>query len=43
MDFLKHGLKYLYPQQPGVIVRRIPSAHSAPPLNNTIVSEEHYV
>jgi hypothetical protein len=42
MDFLKHGPKYVYPQQPEVIVRGIPTAHSAPPLNNTIVSEEHY-
>ena len=43
MDFLEHGIKYVYPQQPGAIVRGIPTAHSAPPLNNTIVSEEHYV
>lgn len=43
LDFLEHGLKYVYPQQPGPIVRGIPTAHSAPPLNNIIVSEEPYV
>ncbi|ALM20157.1 hypothetical protein AAT17_02275 [Nonlabens sp. MIC269] len=43
MDFLAHGLPYVYPQQPGAIVRGIPTAHSAAPLNDTIVSNEHYV
>lgn len=43
MDFLEHGLRYVYPQQPGAMVRGIPTAHSAAPLNNKIVSNEHYV
>jgi predicted transcriptional regulator len=43
MDFLEYGIKYVYPQRPGAIVRGIPTAHSAPPLNNIIKSEEHYV
>jgi predicted transcriptional regulator len=43
LDFLEHGLKYVYPQQPGAIVRGIPTAHSAPPLNKTIISDEPYV
>jgi predicted transcriptional regulator len=43
LDFLEHGLKYVYPQQPGALVRGIPTAHSAPPLNNFIISEEPYV
>ena len=43
LDFLKSGLRYVYPQQPGAMVRGIGTAHSAPPLNNQIVSEEHYV
>lgn len=43
IDFLEHGIKYVYPQQPGAIVRSIPKAHSAPPLNNIIVSEEYCV
>ena len=43
LDFLEHGLEYVYPQQPGAIVRGIPTAHSAAPLNDIIVSEENYV
>ncbi|WP_336126861.1 hypothetical protein [Mesoflavibacter sp. CH_XMU1422-2] len=43
MDFLEFGIRYVYPQKPGAIVRGIPTAHSASPLNNTIVSEEYYV
>ena len=36
MDFLEFGIRYVYPQKPGAIVRGIPTAHSASPLNNTI-------
>ena len=43
LDFLEHGIRYVYPQNPGAIVRGIPTAHSAPPLNNIIVSNEHFV
>jgi hypothetical protein len=43
LDFLKSGLKYVFPQQPGSLVRGIGTAHSAPPLNKEIVSEEQYV
>lgn len=43
LEFLQYGIKYAFPQQPGALVRGIPTAHSAPPLNQTIVSEEHYV
>lgn len=43
LDFLKFGLRYVYPEQPGSLVRGIATAHSAPPLNNQIVSEEPYV
>jgi predicted transcriptional regulator len=43
LDFLKYGLKYVYPQRPGAMVRGIPTSHSAPPLNKLIVSEEQYV
>lgn len=43
LDFLEHGLRYVYPQQPGALVRGIPTAHSAPPLNAIIQSQEHYV
>lgn len=43
LDFLEFGLRYVYPQRPGALVRGIPTAHSAPPLNNIIVSEEPFV
>lgn len=43
LDFLEHGLRYVYPQQPGARVRGLPTAHAAPPLNDEIVSENPYV
>ena len=43
LDFLKSGLRYVYPQQPGSMVRGIGTAHSAPPLVSKILSDEQYV
>jgi hypothetical protein len=43
MEFLQFGIKYVYPQTPGAVVRGIPTAHSAPPLNKDIQSDENYV
>jgi len=43
LEFLEHGLKFVYPQSPGAIVRGIPTAHSAPPLNSLIQSRENFV
>ena len=43
LEFLQFGLKYVYPQKPGSIVRGMPTSHSAPPLNKLIKSEENYV
>jgi hypothetical protein len=43
LDFLKSGLKYVFPQQPGAMVRGIGTAHSAPPLNTQILAEEQFV
>src|SRR5690625_1798737 len=40
LEFLLHGLKYAYPQRPGAIVRGMPTAHSAPPLNDHIRGSE---
>ena len=42
-EFLKHGFKYVFPQNPGPIVRGMATAHSAKPLNKLIESEEQYV
>ena len=43
LDFLEHGLRYVYPQRPGALVRGMPTAHSAPPLSEIIVSNEPYI
>jgi len=43
LDFLEHGLRYVYPQQVGALVRGIPTAHSASPLDQMITSSEPYV
>ena len=43
LDFLEHGLRYVYPQQPGAKVRGVPTAHAALPLSDEIVSTEPYV
>ncbi len=43
MEFLEYGLKYVFPQKPGAIVRGVPTAHSALPLNDIIISKEAYV
>ncbi len=43
LEFLQYGIRYVFPQQPGAVVRGVPTAHSAPPLNETIQSSENYV
>ncbi|RXP54555.1 hypothetical protein EC396_09240 [Lutibacter sp. HS1-25] len=43
LDFIIHGLKYVYPQKPGAMVRGIKTAHSAPPLSFEIQSDQNYV
>jgi transcriptional regulator with XRE-family HTH domain len=43
LEFLVHGLKYVFPARPGPIVRGVPTAHSAAPLSDRIRSRELYV
>lgn len=43
LDFLQHGLPYVFPQRPGGSVRGVPTAHSAPPLAAKFLSDEPYV
>ncbi|HNW44108.1 MAG TPA: hypothetical protein PKI19_06365 [Elusimicrobiales bacterium] len=45
LEFLIHGLKYVFPAKPGPVGRGIPTAHSAPPLSRLIVAanDDHYV
>jgi DNA-binding Lrp family transcriptional regulator len=35
-EFLIYGLKYVFPVEPGAIVRGMPTAHSAPPISENI-------
>jgi len=43
-EFLIYGLKYVFPVEPGAIVRGIPTAHSAYPINERISTDgEVYV
>lgn len=37
-EFLIYGLKYVFPAEPGAVVRGIPTAHSAYPINEYIAS-----
>ena len=43
MEFLEHGLRYVFPAKPGAIQRGLPTAHSAPPLKDLILAGESYV
>ena len=43
MEFLEHGVKYVFPQEPGAIVRGIPTAHAHPDMKKNFVSEMNYV
>lgn len=43
MEFLQYGLRYVFPQKPGAMVRGVPTSHSASPLNENIQSVEEYV
>ncbi len=43
LEFLEHGFKYIFPQQPGALVRGVPTAHSAPPLDKHINGDEIFV
>ena len=43
MEFLEHGIHYVFPQQPGALVIGIPTAHSHPFIKKKIVSSEYYV
>lgn len=42
-DFIINGLKVVFPQRPGAIARGVPTAHSAPFLQDKFLTEDHYV
>jgi hypothetical protein len=41
--FIEHGLKYVFPAEPGTVVRGLPTAHSAPILKGYFVFDNCYV
>ncbi len=43
LEFLEHGVRYVFPQQPGSLVRGIPTAHSHPDMKKVFISEMAYV
>lgn len=43
MELLQYGLRYVFPQKPGAVVRGVPTSHSAKPLSDEIQSSEAYV
>ena len=43
IEFLLYGLKYVFPTEPGALVKGIPTAHSASPIKEHIYSNEMYV
>lgn len=43
MDFLLFGVKYVFPLQPGILTRGIPTAHSHPFMKQSISSESLFV
>ncbi|MFC2112260.1 hypothetical protein ACFLTA_03250 [Bacteroidota bacterium] len=42
-EFLIYGLKYVFPAEPGGIVKGIPTAHSANPIKKNFMSDSIYV
>lgn len=36
LEFVLYGLKYVFPVVPGPVIRGVPTAHAAPPLNAQI-------
>jgi hypothetical protein len=43
MEFLEHGLRYVFPAEPGSLTRGIPTAHAHPFMSNLFPSDEPYV
>lgn len=43
IDFLLFGVKYVFPLQPGILTRGIPTAHSHPFMQQSISSESPFV
>ncbi len=43
LEFLEHGIRYVFPQEPGAMVRGVPTAHSHPAMKQKFISEIDFV
>jgi hypothetical protein len=43
LEFLQYGIRYVFPQKPGPIVRGVATSHSASPLKEQINGAEEFV
>ena len=43
MEFLEHGVKYVFPQEPGALIKGMPTAHSHPFMKKFFQGESVYV
>jgi len=43
LEFLEHGVRYVFPQEPGSMIRGIPTAHSHSIMKKVFISEMDYV
>jgi hypothetical protein len=43
LEFLVHGVRYVFPQQPGAMLRGVPTAHSHQFMKNSFISEINFV
>jgi predicted transcriptional regulator len=43
VEFIEHGFKYVFPQQPGTLVKGIPTAHSHSFMKKMFASDINYV
>ena len=43
LEFIEHGLRYVFPQLPGTMVTGTPTGHSHPFFKDKFESEENYV
>lgn len=43
LEFLEHGVRYVFPQEPGSMVRGIPTAHSHHTMKKKFISDVNYV
>lgn len=43
LRFIQHGLNFVFPAEPGALVRGLPTAHSGPLLKEYFASQDAYV